>query len=49
MFTTHFYDDGIDDVAVSYLVLKIIIQLGFGVGENRIKRIVPLFPLKQFS
>lgn len=29
MFTTHFYDDKIDDAAVSYLVLKIIIQHGF--------------------
>lgn len=29
MFTAHFYDDKIDDVAVSYLVFVIIIQLGF--------------------
>lgn len=29
MFTTHFYDDKIDDVAVSYLVSEIIIQVGF--------------------
>jgi hypothetical protein len=29
MFTSHFYEDKIDDVAVSYLVSEIIIQLGF--------------------
>lgn len=28
MFTSHFYDDKIDDVAVSYLVWEIIIQVG---------------------
>lgn len=32
MFTTHFYDEEIDDVAVSYLVLEIIIQLDYSVA-----------------
>lgn len=34
MFTSHFYEDKIDDVAVSYLVFVIIIQLSFSVVEN---------------
>jgi hypothetical protein len=35
MFTSHFYDDKIDDVAVSYLVSEIIIQLGFSASHAR--------------
>lgn len=35
MFTTHFYDDKIDDVAVSYLVWEIIIQVGLSEDEKR--------------
>lgn len=43
MFTTHFYDDKIDDVAVSYLVLKIISHLALAFMKNRTKKFSFLF------
>lgn len=40
MFTSHFYEDKIDDVAVSYLVFVIITHFGFCVKRISIKNVL---------